>query len=143
MRPEWHTEMSTGGVWWFTDLTAFDPYYAFPVLTGLTTLVMMEMQSMVTGITPGFVMKWAGRFMALFFMFFASRFPMGVNVYWVTSAVLNIFTTALFQIGSVRKLARILPKQKPAAPRVVELPQKTKVVPDIQRLSRVLAKKRH
>lgn len=35
--------MQTGGALWFTDLTIADPYYALPVITGLTFLLTVEL----------------------------------------------------------------------------------------------------
>jgi len=70
IRPEWHTELSTGGLWWFGDLTAFDPYFVLPILTGTMTLILMELQPKVTGIETNFVLKWFGRCLSIVFIFF-------------------------------------------------------------------------
>ena len=36
---------STGGEYWFTDLTAADPHFIFPILNALSFLVMIELGS--------------------------------------------------------------------------------------------------
>jgi membrane protein insertase Oxa1/YidC/SpoIIIJ len=35
--------LSNGGIYWFTDLAAADPYYIFPVLNALSFLAMIEL----------------------------------------------------------------------------------------------------
>ena len=34
--------LKTGGLWWFTDLTACDPFYILPIVTSATLLLTFE-----------------------------------------------------------------------------------------------------
>lgn len=36
--------MQTGGLWWFTDLTAADPYYILPLAVTGTMFAILEVQ---------------------------------------------------------------------------------------------------
>jgi YidC/Oxa1 family membrane protein insertase len=36
--------MKTGGLWWFTDLTAADPYFVLPVLSAGAVIAMMRVR---------------------------------------------------------------------------------------------------
>ena len=40
---EYYPAMATGGASWFTDLTAADPTYAFPVITAFSFWLMIEL----------------------------------------------------------------------------------------------------
>lgn len=39
--------MQTGGLWWFTDLTAADPYYVLPLVVTGTMFAILEVQPAV------------------------------------------------------------------------------------------------
>ena len=40
--------MKSGGLFWFTDLTVPDPYFALPLMTAATLLITVEVQSVKT-----------------------------------------------------------------------------------------------
>jgi len=136
MRPEWHGEMSTGGIWWFTDLTAMDPYWIMPIVCGVSMLILVEIQNRVTGHVPGFALKWGSRGFSLFIVYITSQFPMGVNIYWAISSVIGTCNVALFLSNRFRKLVGLNPREKPA-PKIVNLPStQPTVTPDPQKIAK-------
>jgi YidC/Oxa1 family membrane protein insertase len=75
-----------GGVLWFTDLTAPDPYLALPILSAGLMLASFEVSS--RGMPTQ--QRRAMRFMPLAFTVFIARFPVGLFVYWVTSNAVTL-----------------------------------------------------
>jgi YidC/Oxa1 family membrane protein insertase len=112
-----------GGVLWFTDLTAPDPYLALPILSAGLMLASFEVSSRGTPIQQRRVM----RFMPLVFTVFIARFPVGLFVYWVTS---NAVTLA-------QNLAvnRLMPRAIAATPETVAVAAVTEQSPAKSRTS--------
>lgn len=77
----------SGGLLWFKDLTAADPYYALPVLYVLTMMASQEITLRSTASQQKRLM----RLLPIAFGFFLHAFPSGLFVYWVSS---NIITFA-------------------------------------------------
>lgn len=69
--------LQTGGLLWFQDLTVADPYFALPVLTGLTLLVTFELgaEGVRSSMMQGNFAKWAMRVLALSVVPFTAYFP--------------------------------------------------------------------
>lgn len=77
----------TGGLFWFTDLTAADPYFILPVLYVGT---MMAAQEVTLRSTPmQGQQKMLMRFLPVVFGFFLARFPAGLLVYWIASNIIS------------------------------------------------------
>lgn len=116
------TELSTGGILWFTDLTAPDPYYALPILSGVTFLAMMEMgKKQMTASAPeqGQMMLNFMRGMAVMIVPISMYFPTAVLCYWTANNSFSFAQSAAFQNPSIRKSLGIwdLPKPVPGAPK--------------------------
>lgn len=76
---------SSGGLFWFMDLTRSDPYFILPVLSASILLVSQEITS--KNVNPA--QKRMMRLLPIVFTVFIARFPAGLFVYWITS---NTFT---------------------------------------------------
>lgn len=103
-----------GGVLWFTDLTAPDPYLALPVLSACLMLASFEVSSKGT---PN-QQRWAMRFMPLVFTVFIARFPVGLFVYWVTSNAVTLAQN--LAVGRLMPRAVAAPTETMAASAVAE-----------------------
>ncbi|MBA3423393.1 MAG: YidC/Oxa1 family membrane protein insertase [Rubrobacteraceae bacterium] len=75
----------SGGLLWFTNLTAADPYFILPVVSASIMVLAGEVSS--KNVNPA--QKRMMRFLPLVFTVFIARFPAGLFVYWITS---NTFT---------------------------------------------------
>lgn len=81
--------MTTGGAFWFTDLSVADPMYILPVVSGLSLAAMTELGGDTgTKVTP--VMKRGLRAMAVLSVPFTYWFPVGVFCYWLPNNVYSV-----------------------------------------------------
>ena len=115
------TELADGGILWFTDLTAPDPYYALPIFSGLTFLAMMELNKksmLATSPEQGQMMLTFFRGMAVMIVPFSMYFPTAVLTYRTVNNTFSLVQSALFQNETVKKQLGIweLPKPVPGAP---------------------------
>lgn len=78
----------TGGLLWFTDLTASDPFFILPIAYVLT---MMASQEVVIRNSPmQSQQQKMMRFLPIAFGFFLARFPAGLLLYWVASNTISL-----------------------------------------------------
>lgn len=73
-----------GGLWWFTDLTTFDPYYILPVLTSSTIYLMLRYGSLSTvnqNIPP--LMKYCRNIIPVVVFLFTMNFSSVQNAYLI------------------------------------------------------------
>jgi len=116
------TELSDGGILWFTDLAAPDPYMILPVTSALTFLLMMEMgkeQMLATSPQQGKLMLTFFRSIAVVMIPLTMNFSSAVFCYWTVNNTFSFAQSALFKSASVRKSLGIwdTPKPVPGAPK--------------------------
>lgn len=108
-----------GGAFWFTDLTTPDPFYALPILTGLTFLATVElnMQEGMEGNPMAGTVKKFSRGMAVLTVPFTASFPKAIFCYWITSNLFSLVNGYVLRQKPVRKFFNI-PEivQQPANP---------------------------
>jgi YidC/Oxa1 family membrane protein insertase len=78
---------TNGGLFWFRDLTAADPYFILPVAYVLTMMASQELTIRHTAPQQQRLM----RILPVVFGFFLMDFPAGLFVYWISS---NLITFA-------------------------------------------------
>jgi YidC/Oxa1 family membrane protein insertase len=105
--------LSTGGAYWFTNLTAADPYMIFPIANAISFLLMVEMGSdgLQTGQQESF--KWGMRGLAAAMAPLTMSIPQGVFVYWSTNNALSVVQTIILKQEAIRA-ALDIPKPPPA-----------------------------
>lgn len=122
-------ELSTGGMYWFVDLTAPDPLYILPVVSAITFLGLIEMgkeQMLATSPGPqGLMMLNVFRFMGLISLPFCASFESAMLCYWASNNILTIGQTAILKTPAVRRYFGIWDPPKPipgaeATPGLVE-----------------------
>lgn len=114
-------ELSTGGMLWFPDLTAPDPYFIMPVASALSFLLMMELgkeQMMASAPEQGRVMLNVFRGMAVIMIPITYSFPTAVFCYWSVNNTFSLIQSAVFHNKAMRKSLGIWdpPKPVPGAP---------------------------
>ncbi|KAI8370312.1 60Kd inner membrane protein-domain-containing protein [Radiomyces spectabilis] len=107
--------MSTGGMAWFTDLTAQDPYYILPVASAAGVMLVLEAGTEAGAATPQSKgMKNLFRGLTVLMVPFTAWMPSSVFVYWVTSNAFSIGQILALKNPTVRKALNIPPLVKPA-----------------------------
>lgn len=114
-------ELSTGGIFWFQDLTMTDPYYILPSFSALTFLIMIEKgkeQMMATNPAQGEMMVNIFRGMSVVMFPVAIGFSTAVLCYWVTNNTITLIQSVMFHNPTIRRQLGIWepPKPVPGAP---------------------------
>jgi YidC/Oxa1 family membrane protein insertase len=78
----------TGGLFWFQDLTAADPYFILPVFYVATMMAAQEVAIRRTAPQQKQLMRAMPLVFGLFLAF--GGFPSGLFVYWVTSNIITL-----------------------------------------------------
>ncbi len=81
-----HPSFTSGGILWFQDLSAMDPFYILPVLSAVTMLAASEITS--KHIDPQ--QRWIMRTLPVVFTIFLLTFPAGLFMYWITSNLVTL-----------------------------------------------------
>ncbi|KAG8455446.1 hypothetical protein GDO86_001577 [Hymenochirus boettgeri] len=93
-----------GGLWWFTDLTASDPFYILPLVVTGSMWAVLELGAESGVDNPNLkVMKTVFRVMPLVILPLTINFPTAVFTYWVTSNIFSIAQVGFLKIPAVRK----------------------------------------
>ncbi|KAG8092319.1 hypothetical protein GUJ93_ZPchr0012g21955 [Zizania palustris] len=107
-----------GGTLWFTDLTTSDTLYIFPVLTGLTFLLTVELnvqQGMEGNPMASSKMKNFSRAMALMTVPFTMEFSKGIFCYWITSNLFSLTYGIVIRRPAVSKYFSLPSFAQPAS----------------------------
>ena len=108
-------EFATGGILWFSDLTASDPYYVLPVVTTLTFVFLTEStksQIAMAGPQGGFMVNFM-RLMSVVMFPVLFTFDASMLCYWATNNTLTAVQTHLLMSKSVRETLGIWERPKP------------------------------
>ncbi len=115
--PEHFPELlSTGGLFWFTDLTAPDPYCIMPLFSAATFLGMTEVgkeQMMASDPARGRVMVNAFRALAVVMVPMTMNFNAAVFVYWTTNNTWSFVQAMVLKQPLVKKYFGIWDPPKP------------------------------
>ncbi|MDP5031174.1 membrane protein insertase YidC [Paraglaciecola sp.] len=86
-------------IFWITDLSAKDPYFVLPILTGISMYLLQKLQPMtMTDPMQQKIMQFMPVAMSLFFFIF----PAGLVLYWLISNVITL-VQAKFIYASMEK----------------------------------------
>jgi YidC/Oxa1 family membrane protein insertase len=110
------TEMSTGGLAWFTDLTIPDPTYVLPVACGLSFLATIESgkEQMIDGNPQyGPVLVNAFRGMCFVMVPVMTTFPAIMLCYWVPNNFITLVQSVTLRNTWVKKQLGIWDRPKP------------------------------
>jgi len=87
-------------IWWVRDLSSKDPYYALPILMGVSMFIQQRMSTGVAKDNPQAKMM---MFMPIIFTFLFMNFPSGLVLYWLVNNVLTIGEQYLITKRASRK----------------------------------------
>lgn len=117
--------MREGGLFWFTDLTVCDQFYALPVITSITMFLTIELgtDSARMSAQNMQMVRYVLRAMPLFVFPFTISFPGAILCYWACSNFFSLLQVGFLRIPKVRDYFKIdrLVTHKPEA-----LPMKKK-----------------
>ncbi|KAI5609892.1 mitochondrial inner membrane protein OXA1L [Silurus asotus] len=100
--------MQTGGVGWFPDLTAADPYYILPLAVTGTMFAILELGAESGVDNPNLkAMKTVFRIMPFIILPMTINFPTAVFTYWMTSNLFSLGQVALLRHPAVREKLNI------------------------------------
>ncbi|XP_023252580.1 mitochondrial inner membrane protein OXA1L [Seriola lalandi dorsalis] len=100
--------MQTGGLFWFPDLTAADPFYILPIAVTGTMFFILELGAESGIDNPNLrAMKTVFRIMPLVILPLTINFPTAVFTYWLTSNCFSLGQVALLRHPLVRDRLRI------------------------------------
>ncbi|XP_058830820.1 mitochondrial inner membrane protein OXA1L [Topomyia yanbarensis] len=98
-----------GGLFWFTDLTVCDPYYALPIITSITMFLTIEVGTDSARMSAANMqtVKYVLRAMPLFIFPFTMHFPGAILCYWVCSNFFSLLQVGFIRIPKVRDYFKI------------------------------------
>ncbi|XP_051631979.1 mitochondrial inner membrane protein OXA1L [Manacus candei] len=103
-----------GGLGWFQDLSASDPYYVLPLLVTASTWMVLELGAETGVATPGGgAVRQLLRLLPLLFLPFILHFPTAVFTYWLTSNSFSLLQTALLRVPALRARVGVAPPLAP------------------------------
>ena len=96
--------LKTGGLYWFTDLTAADPTMMLPLLTASTLLLQIHLgaDGMNTANAPP-MMKYFMYSMPIISIPVMINFPVALNLYWLTSNMISLVQATTLRQPAVRE----------------------------------------
>jgi len=109
-------ELSTGGMFWFPDLTVQDPLYILPIASASTFLLLIELgkdQMMASNPAQGQLFVNLFRVMAIVMIPVCVNFESAMLCYWTANNVLTLGQTATLKSRAVRKYFGIWDPPKP------------------------------
>jgi len=97
---ETHPSFNTGGILWFQDLSAMDPYHILPVLSAVTMLGASEITSKHVDAQQ----RWLMRLAPVGITVFLFSFPAGLFMYWIASNLVTLVQNyVVYNYGPGRK----------------------------------------
>ena len=81
-----HPSFTNGGLLWFRDLSAMDPYYVLPILSAVTMLAASEITA--KNVDPQ--QRWLMRILPVGITVFIYYFPAGLFMYWISSNLVTL-----------------------------------------------------
>lgn len=102
----------TGGIYWFTNLSAADPYMILPLVNAASFLVMIELGADGLQSNDQDTFKWIMRGLAVALTPLTMHMPQGLFIYWGVNNTFSIAQAAVLKNPGVRKYLDI-PKPPP------------------------------
>jgi YidC/Oxa1 family membrane protein insertase len=109
-------QLSTGGLWWFTDLTVPDPTYILPLACGISFIATIEAgkdQMLDANPEYGPTIVNAFRAMSLVMVPVITTFPSAMLCYWVPNNFITLVQSVTLRNDLVKKQLGIWDRPKP------------------------------
>ncbi|KAK6105698.1 60Kd inner membrane family protein [Brugia pahangi] len=102
--------MSTGGLYWFKDLTVPDPYYLLPLVSAITVAAVFKIGAETGGTNQGVspqIQKLLTRIGPIMVFACSTKVSSVIALYWCTSNMISVMFSGIFKIPSVRAFLKI------------------------------------
>lgn len=100
--------MTTGGLYWFENLTLADPFYLLPILTSSTLYLQLRLGAEGAKLDQmGPKMKIAMTVLPFIMLPITINFPTAVNFYWFTTNIISLCQARMLKIPVMRKALKI------------------------------------
>uniref|UniRef100_A0A182NMD1 Membrane insertase YidC/Oxa/ALB C-terminal domain-containing protein n=1 Tax=Anopheles dirus TaxID=7168 RepID=A0A182NMD1_9DIPT len=101
--------MRDGGLFWFTDLTICDQFYALPIITSMTLFLTIELGTDSARMSAANMQtaKYILRLLPLFIFPFTINFPGAILCYWACSNFFSLVQVGFLRIPKVRDFFKI------------------------------------
>ncbi|XP_052894821.1 mitochondrial inner membrane protein OXA1L [Anopheles moucheti] len=101
--------MRDGGLFWFTDLTICDQFYALPIITSATLFLTIELGTDSARMSAANMQtaKYILRALPLFIFPFTINFPGAILCYWACSNFFSLVQVGFLRIPKVRDFFKI------------------------------------
>uniref|UniRef100_A0AAF5RX91 60Kd inner membrane protein n=1 Tax=Wuchereria bancrofti TaxID=6293 RepID=A0AAF5RX91_WUCBA len=102
--------MSTGGLYWFKDLTVPDPYYLLPLVSAITVAAVFKIGAETGGTNQGVspqIQKMLTRIGPIIVFACSTKVSSVIALYWCTSNMISVMFSGIFKIPSVRAFLKI------------------------------------
>jgi YidC/Oxa1 family membrane protein insertase len=138
-----HESFASGGILWFKDLTAADPYYILPILSAVT----MFAASQITSKNLDPQQRWLMRILPVGITVFLLHFPAGLFMYWITSNLMTLVQNYLiYNHGPGKKSPtaekETAPPNRDAVPKAAPASEDTVAKPGQQKAKRASRRRR-
>eukprot|EP01036_Dinobryon_divergens_P029435 gene29435-38529_t len=133
---EYYPGFTTGGAFWFHNLSVGDPTLILPIINSLTFLIMLEIGADGVQLKNMDTFKMVMRGVGVAMVPLTMDLPQGLFVYWCTNNSFSIFQTFVVKREAVRKFFDI-PKPPPES----DSPM-LKIANPLEALSEVIEKER-
>jgi len=96
--------LSTGGLYWFQDLSVVDPFYLLPVITATSIYIQLYLgaDGMDTTMAPPLMIK-IMYVLPLVSLPFMAQFPAALSVYWLTNNLISIVQASLIRRRDIQQ----------------------------------------
>lgn len=101
--------LETGGILWFTDLSAQDPYYIMPIASAVVLFFVMRSSLPYMPAEQANLMKLVSYVMTPFSLFFTMNFSAGLQLFLLTTGGLQALQSMLLLRPGFRKLVGLPP----------------------------------
>jgi len=98
--------ITTEGILWFQNLSLPDPYYRLPFLSSLATIILIKFGADIP-VSNQRVMLPIMVLFSSFGMFFTRNLPMGIHLYWTSTAVISILQVFLLNKTFLKRIFKI------------------------------------
>uniref|UniRef100_A0A182FHP0 Membrane insertase YidC/Oxa/ALB C-terminal domain-containing protein n=1 Tax=Anopheles albimanus TaxID=7167 RepID=A0A182FHP0_ANOAL len=101
--------MREGGLFWFTDLTVCDQFYALPIITSMTLFLTIELGTDSARMSAAGMQtaKYILRALPIFIFPFTINFPGAILCYWACSNFFSLLQVGFLRIPTVRDFFKI------------------------------------
>lgn len=101
--------MTTGGLFWFTDLTVPDQFFLLPIITSCTMLLTIEVGTDGARLAAANLqtMKYVLRALPFMILPFTVNFPGAILTYWTCSNFISLLQVGFLKIPAVREHFKI------------------------------------